>query len=225
MSAPSFSGTFLRANRLFLASLLLASLVSAGLRAVDTDRPSIGVDFDDDASSLLVNAQWKEGGVEKKESFILGKDMHLQFDRVGSDWIKQDKGFKSKNWEAFMYPDGTGFLLMEREYNGEGFENISLTYYQYYPKRRTGSLRPANGSPYWSQDSKQLAIVENHKDGSYGVVIYDTEQGNVQLSRSKLSEATFKELTDGFVRARVCDDEVPCETTPGKHKKKINKKK
>jgi len=205
-----------------MAALLL---LAPALRAVDTDRPSIGVDFDDDASSLLVNAQWKEGGIEKKESFILGKDMHLVFTRKGSDWVKDDEGFKSKNWEAFMYPDGTGFLLMEREYNGESFENISLTFYQYYPQRRTGSLRPANGSPYWSPDSKQLAIVDDHKDGTYGLVIYDTEQGNVQFSRSKLGEAEYKEKTDGFARARVCDDSVPCETIPSKHKKKISKKK
>jgi hypothetical protein len=219
MSAPSFSASSLKASKLCVLLLLLGGV----LRAVDTDRPSIGVDFDDDASSLLVNAQWKEGGVEKKESFILGKDMHLLFNRQGNDWIKEDEGFKSKNWEAFMYPDGTGFLLMEREYNGEGFENISLTFYQYYPRRRTGSLRPANGSPYWSADSKQLAIVDDHKDGTYGLVIYDTEQGNVQLSRNKLTEATFRELTDGFARARVCDDSVPCETVPSKHKKKIKK--
>ena len=113
MSAPSFSATFLKASKLALAAFLLCGT----LGAVDTERPSIGVDFDDDASSLLVNAQWKEGGVEKKESFILGKDMHLLFTRQGNDWVKEDEGFKSKNWEAFMYPDGTGFLLMEREYN------------------------------------------------------------------------------------------------------------
>lgn len=221
MSAPSFLGISLKANRLALAALLLAGT----LGAVDTERPSIGVDFDDDASSLLVNAQWKEGGIEKKESFILGKDMHLLFTRQGTDWVKSEEGFRSKNWEAFMYPDGTGFLLMEREYNGEGFENISLTYYQYYPKRRSGSLRPANGSPYWSSDGKQLAIVDNHKDGTYGLVIYDSDQGTVALSRSKLTESTFKEMTEGFARARVCDDSVPCETLPSKHRKKINKKK
>jgi len=197
--------------------------LAATLQAVETERPSIGVDFDDDASSLLINAQWKEAGVEKKESFILGKNMHLMFKRQGNEWAKLDDSFTSKNWEAFMYPDGTGFLLMEREYNGEGFENISLTLYQYYPQRKSGSLRPANGSPYWSQDSKQLAIVENHKDSSYGVVIYDINSGTVQLSRSKLSENTFKELTEGFARARVCDDAVPCESLPTKKKKSSHK--
>jgi hypothetical protein len=220
MSAPSFSVIFLRASRVALIALLLAG----GLKAADTEMPSIGVDFDDDASSLLVNAQWKEDGVERKESFILGKDMHLMFIRNGNSWEKQDQGFKSKNWEAFMYPDGTGFLLMEREYNGEEFENIGLTYYVYYPNRRTGSLRPANGSPYWSPDSKQLALVDDHKDGTYGVVIYDTAAGNVLISRNRLDEDAFKGLTDGFARARICDDSVPCETIPGKHKKKISKK-
>lgn len=221
MSAPFFLGTFLKTN-----SLILAVLLSVGtLHAVETDRPSIGVDFDDDASSLLINAQWKEGGVEKKESFILGKNMHLLFRRQGNEWLKLDEGFRSKNWEAFMYPDGTGFLLMEREYNGEGFENISLAYYQYYPRRHSGSLRPANGSPYWSTDSRQLAIVDNHKDGTYGVVIYDMNAGTVQLSRNKLSESTFKELTEGFARARVCDDAEPCESVPATKKKKTNKKK
>lgn len=220
MSAPSFSGISSTANRLILAALMLAGC----LRAVDTDMPSIGVDFDDDASSLLVNAQWKEGGIERKESFILGNDMHLMFVRDGNKWEKQDEGFKSKNWEAFMYPDGTGFLLMEREYNGEGFENVGLTYYVYYPNRRTGSLRPANGSPYWSPDSKQLALVDDHKDGTYGVVIYDTVAGNVLLSRNRVNEETFKGITEGFARARVCDDSVPCETVAGKHKKKIQKK-
>ena len=77
----------------------------------------------------MIAATWSEGGKLKRETFSFGKDMYLSFDLVGKDW-KQGPDFHSRNWEAYLNPDGSGFLLMERQYDGKAFENLSLRYFQ-----------------------------------------------------------------------------------------------
>jgi hypothetical protein len=204
---------------------LIALLFATTLRAETvSDRPEIAIGFDDDASSLIITADFKDKGINKRETFSLGKDMHLVFGQDGKEFKKLDEEFRSKSWEAFLLPDASGFLLMERQYDGRSFENVSLTIYEYYPERRVRSLRLANGSPYWSQDGKQLALVEP-ENGRYNVVIYDVARGLVGFKKAGMSEEATKEVISEFVRARVCDDEKPCEGTPvGKVKTKKKKR-
>ncbi len=208
--------------------LLIALLLATSLRAETvSDRPEISIGFDDDASSLIITADFKDKGINKRETFSLGKDMHLVFGQdAGKEFKKLDEEFRSKSWEAFLLPDASGFLLMERQYDGHSFENVSLTIYEYFPERRVRSLRLANGSPYWSQDGKQLALVEP-EDNRFNVVIYDVAKGMVGYKKAGLSEEAFKEVVSDFVRARICDDEIPCESAPvgkGKSKAKTKKK-
>ena len=205
---------------------LIAALVFAGALHAETisDRPEIAIGFDDDASSLIITADFKDKGVVKRETFSLGKDMHLVFGQDGKEFKKLDEEFRSKSWEAFLLPDASGFLLMERQYDGHSFENVSLTIYEYYPERRVRSLRLANGSPYWSQDGKQLALVEPD-NSHFNVVIYDVARGIVGFKKASMSEQATKEVISDFVRARICDDEIPCESTPVGKGKKINQKK
>lgn len=219
MYPQSFSGTFLKV-------VSLALMLSAGLAAAEKTpkanpdpKPQINITFEDDASSLIILADWTEEGKLKQERFGLGKDIFISYTKQGREWVK-DSDFRSKNWEAYLFPDLTGFVLMEREYDGKRFENVTLRMYSYYPKRRVISLRPANGSPYWSIDGKQFAVVENLKEGVSNLVMYDVEAGKVLFAKSRLSDNTVKELTEGYVRARVCDDEVPCESAPVKNKNK-----
>ena len=208
-----------------LSILLLCLGLQAGLRAETVlDRPEISIGFDDDASSLIITADFKDKGVMKRETFSLGKDMHLVFGQDGKEFKKLDEEFRSKSWEAFLLPDASGFLLMERQYDGHSFENVSLTIYEYYPERRVRSLRLANGSPYWSQDAKQLALVEP-ENGRFNVVIYDVAKGTVGFKKASLSEEATKEVISDFVRARICDDEIPCESAPVGKGKKAHKKK
>jgi Tol biopolymer transport system component len=206
--------------------LVCALLVATSLHGeMVSDRPEIAIGFDDDASSLIITADFKDKGVVKRETFSLGKDMHLVFGQEGKEFKKLDEEFRSKSWEAFLLPDASGFFLMEREYDGHSFENVSLTIYDYYPERRVRSLRLANGSPYWSPDGKQLALVEPD-NGRYNVVLYDVEKGSVTYKKSALTEEATKASIADFVRARVCDDEIPCESTPvGKIKKPVKMKK
>lgn len=191
------------------------ALAAAPLRAETVlERPEISIGFDDDASSLLITAQWKaDDGTPRRETFSLGKDLHVIMAMKDGEWEKTDQEFRSKNWEAFLLPDASGFLLMEREYDGRQFENISLRMYEYFPQRRIRSLRLANGSPYWSRDGKKLALVEN--TGAYSnVVVYDVVQASVIQKKAGLDEAGVKALVGDFLRARVCDDEKPCESAP-----------
>ena len=212
-------------KKLLIAALLGLGLC-AGLRAETVlDRPEIIIGFDDDASSLLITAGWKDkNGGDRRETFNLGKDLHVVFEKKGQEWVKSDEEFTSKNWEAFLLPDASGFILMEREYDGHSFENVSLRIYEYFPVRRLRSLRLANGSPYWSEDGKQLALVEV-LDGKFNVVIYDIVRGSVVFKKAGLSEQAGKELLGDYKRARICDDEVPCESAPTlkKDKKKAKK--
>jgi len=203
-----------------LITAILGLVLSAGLRAETVlDRPEIIIGFDDDASSLLITAGWKDkNGGDLRETFNLGKDLHVVFVKKGNEWIKSDNEFTSKNWEAFLLPDASGFILMEREYDGHSFENVSLRIYEYFPVRRLRSLRLANGSPYWSQDGKQLALVEV-LDGKFNVVIYDIIRGSVVFKKAGLSEQAGKELLGDYKRARICDDEMPCESAPTMTKK------
>jgi hypothetical protein len=205
--------------------LLIALLLASTLHAETvSDRPEIAIGFDDDASSLIITADFRDKGVLKRETFSLGKDMHLVFGQEGKEFKKLDEEFRSKSWEAFLLPDASGFLLMERQYDGHSFENVSLTIYEYYPTRRMRSLRLANGSPYWSPDGKQLALVEPD-NGRYNVVIYDVERGVLGFKKNAMSEEATKEVISDFVRARICDDEKPCEGTPvGKVKTKKKKR-
>lgn len=208
-----------------LTAFLFALLLACGLRA-DTvlDRPEISIGFDDDASSLLISATWKdEHAVPHIETFNLGKTMHLVREKRGGDWVNDEAEFKSTNWEAFLLPDASGFLLMEREYNKHSFENISLNLYEYFPEHRVLSLRLANGSPYWSDDKKTLALVEV-VDGLYNIVFYDIARAAVLLKKTRLDEADAKELIGTYHRARICDDEIPCESAPVKSKGKSKSK-
>jgi hypothetical protein len=212
------------------ALALALCLAFAAPLAAETvlERPEITIGFDDDASSLLITAQWKaDDGSPRRESFSLGKDLHVILAQKDGEWEKTDEEFRSKNWEAFLLPDASGFLLMEREYDGHQFENISLRMYEYFPERRIRSLRLANGSPYWSQDGKQLALVER-TDGRINVVIYDIVQASVIAKKAGLTESGVNDLIGDYRRARVCDDEIPCESAPsavGKNKSKEKKKK
>jgi hypothetical protein len=207
------------AKTLLAACALFAWTALAPAETV-LERPEITIGFDDDASSLLITAQWKaDDGSPRRETFSLGKDLHVILEEKNGQWEKTDQEFRSKNWEAFLLPDASGFMLMEREYDGHQFENISLRLYEYFPMRRIRSLRLANGSPYWSQDGKQLALVEN-VDGRVNVVIYDMLQASVIAKKAGLNEAGAKALVGEFHRARVCDDEMPCESAPSGAKPK-----
>jgi hypothetical protein len=200
--------------------LLSALLVFAAPLAAETvlERPEISIGFDDDASTLLITAKWRaEDGSLRRETLSLGKDLHVIMAQKGGDWEKTEEDFRSKNWEAFLLPDASGFLLMEREFDGHQFENISLRTYEYVPKRRIRSLRLANGSPYWSRDGKQLALVER-VNGKANVVIYDVELASLVTRKSGLDEAGVTALVGEFRRARVCDDEIPCESGPNEAK-------
>jgi hypothetical protein len=215
--------------RILFALALAAGLAPSGARlAAETvsDRPEISIGFDDDASSLVITADFRDKTGMKRETFSLGKDMHLVFEQDGKEFKKSKEEFRSKSWEAFLLPDASGFFLMERQYDGVAFENLSLTIYEYYPERRVRSLRLANGSPYWSQDGKQLALVEPSA-GRYNVVVYDVFKGMLGFKKAGLSEEAAREVLGEFVRARICDDEIPCESTPvgkGKTKKKKGKR-
>ncbi len=209
-----------------LKTLALALLLTAPLAAETVlERPEITIGFDDDASSLLITIQYKaDNGSPRRETFSLGKDLHvIMAQGRDGEWEKTDEEFRSKNWEAFLLPDASGFMLMEREYDGHQFENISLRLYEYFPQRRIRSLRLANGSPYWSQDGKQLALVEN-VDGRVNVVIYDILQASVISKKAGLNEDGAKALVGEFRRARVCDDEIPCESAPSGAKPGSKKK-
>jgi hypothetical protein len=212
-----------------LAVLTFGALSSApALRADENpDKPQIDINFDDDASSLSISAAWKEDGKLHKETFSYGKDMYLTFSYDGKEWV-QDSNFHSRNWEAFLYPDATGFLLMERQYDGHRFENISLAYFQYYPSHRTGNLRPANGSPWWSPDGAKLALVEPVEEKkAYNVTVYDVDSGRVLSTHTEMPEKKFKASFGDYNRARICDDEMPCETPShvSRHKTAPAKKK
>lgn len=204
-----------------MKKLILALLLAAAPLAAETvlERPEISIGFDDDASSLLITASWKANdGSPRRETFSLGKDLHVIMAEKNGEWEKTEEEFRSKNWEAFLLPDASGFLLMEREYDGHQFENISLRMYEYFPTRRIRSLRLANGSPYWSQDGKQLALVER-MDGKANVVIYDILLASVITKKAGLAEDALNELVGEFRRARICDDEIPCESAPSGAKK------
>lgn len=210
-----------------MKTLMLALALAAATLSAETvlERPEISIGFDDDASSLLITAQWKaDDGSPRRETFSLGKDLHVILAEKNGEWEKTDEEFRSKNWEAFLLPDASGFLLMEREYDGHQFENISLRLYEYFPQRRIRSLRLANGSPYWSQDGKQLALVES-VDSRVNIVIYDILQASVIAKKAGLNEAGAKDIIGDFLRARVCDDEIPCESAPSGNKGKSKKKK
>jgi hypothetical protein len=96
--------------------------------------------------------------------------------------------------------------------------------YEYFPQRRIRSLRLANGSPYWSQDGKQLALVES-VNGKVNVVIFDVQLASVVTKKAGLSEDGARALVGEFRRARICDDEIPCESAPSGAKKKDKAKK
>jgi hypothetical protein len=211
---------------ILIKTLALAALLAAPLAAETVlERPEISIGFDDDASSLLITASWKANdGSPRRETFSLGKDLHVIMAKKDGDWEKTEEEFRSKNWEAFLLPDASGFLLMEREYDGHSFENVSLRMYEYFPQRRIRSLRLANGSPYWSQDGKQLALVEN-VDGRANVVIYDIQLASVIEKKAGLNEDGARALVGEFRRARICDDEIPCESAPSGAKPKKGKKK
>lgn len=211
-----------------MKTLMLALALAAAPLLAETvlERPEISIGFDDDASSLLITAQWKaDDGSPRRETFSLGKDLHVILAEKNGEWEKTDEEFRSKNWEAFLLPDASGFLLMEREYDGHQFENISLRMYEYFPQRRIRSLRLANGSPYWSQDGKQLALVES-SGSRVNIVVYDILQASVIAKKAGLNEDGAKAIIGDFLRARVCDDEIPCESAPSgnKNKKKKGKK-
>lgn len=205
-----------------MKALALSLLLAAAPLSAETvlERPEITIGFDDDASSLVITAQWNaQDGSPRRETFSLGKDLHVIMAEKNGEWEKTDEEFRSKNWEAFLLPDASGFLLMEREYDGHQFENISLRVYEYFPQRRIRSLRLANGSPYWSRDGKQLALVEGNGN-RVNVVIYDIQLASVTAKKAGLSEDGAKALIGEFLRARVCDDEVPCESAPSGTKPK-----
>jgi hypothetical protein len=207
-----------------MKALALSLLLATAPLSAETvlERPEITIGFDDDASSLVITAQWNaQDGSPRRETFSLGKDLHVIMAEKNGEWEKTDEEFRSKNWEAFLLPDASGFLLMEREYDGHQFENISLRVYEYFPQRRIRSLRLANGSPYWSRDGKQLALVESNGN-RVNVVVYDIQLASVTAKKAGLSEDGAKALIGDFLRARVCDDEVPCESAPstGKNKPK-----
>ena len=191
---------------------------------VTPEKPNIGIGFDDDASSLIINSSWKENGLQKMETYSFGKDIYLSYVRASKDkeWDR-DNNFHSKNWEAFLLPDGYGFLLMEREYDGKHFENLSLRLFEYSPKRNTRYLRPANGSPYWSPEGNLLALVEEESPGRFNAVIYDIHKGAVVTNKRGVNEETLTSLIKDFLRARVCDDETPCEPTAVGDLKKLRK--
>jgi len=195
--------------------LLAALSLMPGLRAETVlERPEITIGFEDDSTNLLVTASWKdERGKTLRETFSLGKDLHIIFEKQGDEWVKTNQEFASKNWEAFLLPDASGFLLMERVYDGSGFENVSLQIFEYFPIHRQRALRLANGSPYWSEDGKELALVEV-VNGKFNVVIYDVLRGTVLTKKSGLNESDGKAVIGDFKRARVCDDEMPCESAP-----------
>ena len=172
--------------------------------------PEIGIGFDDDASSLVISNTWVEDGVEMKETYSFGKDIYLNFIKKNGDWVRT-KDFKSKNWEAYLTPDLTGFLLMEREYSGKRFENLSLRIFEYSPKRKVRFLRPANGTPYWSPSGEEMAMVEKEDDNRINVTIYNIHKGSVTKVKRGLTRKKFEKMLYGFLRARVCDDEVPCD--------------
>lgn len=200
-----------------MRALLILALLSLGsLAPAETvlERPEITIGFEDDSTNLLVTASWKdERGKVMRETFSLGKDLHIIFEKQGDEWVKTNQDFASKNWEAFLLPDASGFLLMERVYDGTGFENVSLQVFEYFPIHRQRALRLANGSPYWSEDGKELALVEV-VNGRFNVVIYDILRGTVLTKKSGLNESDGKNLIGDFKRARVCDDELPCESAP-----------
>lgn len=208
-----------------ITAAALALLLASGLRAETVlERPEISIGFDDDASSLLITAAFKDqDGSDRRETFSLGKDLHVVFAKKGGEWVKTDEEFRSKNWEAFLLPDSSGFLLMEREYDGHSFENVSLRVYEYFPERRVRTLRLANGSPYWSEDGKQLALVEV-LDGKFNVVVYDIQRASVVFKKAGLSEGAGRELLGDYKRARLCDDEIPCESAPSLKKDKKKRK-
>ena len=80
---------------LFAAALGLA-LCSALPAETVLERPEIIIGFDDDASSLLITAGWKDkNGEDKRETFNLGKDLHVVFEKKGSEWVKSDEEFTS----------------------------------------------------------------------------------------------------------------------------------
>src|SRR5258708_399368 len=161
---------------LLAASLALPALPAAG----KPEKPQIDINFDDDASSLVISATWNEGGKLKRETFSFGTDMYLSFEQQGKDW-KQGPDFHSRSWEAYLNPDGSGFLLMERHYNGKAFQNLSLSYYQYAPLHRTMTLSAANGSPWWSPDGAKLALVEVSAQKNYHCSLYDLANDGQQI--------------------------------------------
>lgn len=225
MYRPSSLETSLKAAKalvvwgLCLATSLAMAADKAKLKDKNEDpKPVIEINFDDDSTSLVIATEWAEDGKGRRETFSYGKDIYLSSTREGKKWV-DDPTFRSKNYEAYLYPDMTGFILMEREYDGKRFENVSLRYVNYFPKRRSGSLRPANGSPWWSLDGKQFAVVETLKN-EYNIVTYDADAGKVLSSRSHLNDAQMELFAKQFVKARICDDEVPCETPAAKQKKK-----
>lgn len=192
---------------------MLAGVLAAGT-ALAAEKPAIDIHFDDDASSLLVSVQWKEkDGSPRRESYSFGKDMHVLFDRDAEGWRKLDQEFQSRNWEAFLLPGADGFLLMQREYDGKHFHNVSLALYKYVPARTVVTLGPAEGSPYWSPDGQRLALV-NEVDGRATVTVYKVADGGLEGVKTDLDEAALKAAVGEYRRARVCDDNEPCESGP-----------
>ena len=81
------------------------------------------------------------------------------------------------------------------------------------------TLTPANGSPWWSQDGK-LVLVEILPQKAYHLSFYDlVNDGQLIKTEPGLDEPGFKHLYGDLIRARPCDDSVPCEAPAAPPKK------
>src|SRR5687768_16667565 len=100
-------GTSLKAAKALVAfGLVFAAGAAWAAKAKDKKedpKPTLEILFNDDSTTLDIQAEWVEEGKGRRENFSYGKDIYLSFtQQKNGEWAK-DNTFRSKTYEAYLY--------------------------------------------------------------------------------------------------------------------------